>query len=99
MDSLAPDRICEVVAAELRAMSVLRGSPLRERTRGRWRGILAAQGIDPRYLTGKNGPCPLCPGGKDRWRFTDLNGDGYWIHPVRSRQWRRPAHAHHRLAV
>ena len=79
-DSLAPDRICQVAAAEVRAMSgsLLHRSPLRERTRGRWRGILAAHGIDPRYLTGKNGPCPMC-GGKDRWRFTDFNSDGYWI--------------------
>jgi putative DNA primase/helicase len=52
--------------------------PLRERTRGRWHGILTTLGIDSKYLTGKNGPCPMC-GGKDRWRFIDTNDDGTWI--------------------
>jgi putative DNA primase/helicase len=53
--------------------------PLRERTRGRWKTILPALGIDRNYLTGRNGPCPLCPGGRDRWRFDNKNGDGTWI--------------------
>ncbi len=53
-------------------------TPIRERTRGQWRSILITLGIDPKYLTGKNGPCPFC-GGKDRWRFTNYNGDGCWI--------------------
>jgi putative DNA primase/helicase len=52
--------------------------PLRDRTRGRWFGILAALGVDLQYLTGKHGPCPFC-GGKDRWPFTDHNHDGMWI--------------------
>ncbi len=54
-------------------------TPLRERCCGRWQSILPALGIDRRYLTGKNGPCPLCPGGKDRWRFLDTGGVGTWI--------------------
>src|SRR5262249_26019517 len=45
--------------------------------RGRWPGILAALGIPAQFLTGKNGPCPFC-GGKDRYRFTDHNGDGLY---------------------
>jgi putative DNA primase/helicase len=53
------------------------GPPLRERTRGRWRGILPALGISSKFLKRKNGPCPMC-GGKDRWRFTDLDGNGTW---------------------
>lgn len=53
--------------------------PLRDRCRGRWHGILVALGIDHRYLSGKNGPCPLCPGGRDRWRFLDTDGAGTWI--------------------
>lgn len=53
--------------------------PLRDRCRGRWRCILPALGMNPRFLTGKNGPCPLCPGGKDRWRFLGTGGDGTWI--------------------
>jgi putative DNA primase/helicase len=52
--------------------------PLRERTNGRWRAILPALGIHPEYLTGKNGPCPMC-GGRDRWRFDNKQGDGTWI--------------------
>lgn len=45
---------------------------------GRWPAILAALGVDQGYLTGKNGPCPMC-GGTDRWRFTDHNSEGLWI--------------------
>jgi putative DNA primase/helicase len=52
-------------------------TPLQERARGRWQTILPALGIDARFLRKKNGPCPMC-GGKDRWRFTDLNGKGTW---------------------
>ncbi|MGY4437064.1 putative DNA primase/helicase [Bradyrhizobium sp. F1.13.1] len=54
-------------------------TPLHERARGRWTSILPALGIDKSYLTGKNGPCPLCPGGRDRWRFDNKRGDGTWI--------------------
>jgi putative DNA primase/helicase len=53
--------------------------PLHERARGRWKSILPALGIHPSFLTGKNGPCPLCPGGRDRWRFDDKRGEGTWI--------------------
>jgi putative DNA primase/helicase len=53
--------------------------PLWERANGRWRSILLALGIDARYLTGKNGPCPLCGEGRDRWRFDNKRGDGTWI--------------------
>src|SRR5262245_40875967 len=53
-------------------------TPLKDRARGRWHGILLALGMPSKYLTGKKGPCPFC-GGKDRWRFTDFNGDGLWI--------------------
>lgn len=52
-------------------------APLHERARGRWQAILPALGIDRRFLSKKNGPCPMC-GGKDRWRFTDLEGRGTW---------------------
>jgi putative DNA primase/helicase len=53
--------------------------PLRERCNGRWRSILPALGIDQKYLTGKNGPCPLCYAGRDRWRFDDQKGYGTWF--------------------
>jgi putative DNA primase/helicase len=52
--------------------------PLRDRARGRWHDILPLLGIDRRYLTGKNGPCPMC-GGRDRWRFLNTDGNGTWI--------------------
>lgn len=51
--------------------------PLHERARGRWTSILPALGIDSKFLKRRNGPCPMC-GGKDRYRFTDLNGLGTW---------------------
>lgn len=43
---------------------------------GKWAGILSRFGISG--LDGKHHPCPMC-GGKDRFRFTDKNGDGLWI--------------------
>jgi putative DNA primase/helicase len=46
-----------------------------DRARGRWREILPRLGVDPRYLTNKQGPCPLC-GGNQRFRFDDKNGEG-----------------------
>jgi putative DNA primase/helicase len=53
-------------------------TPLWKRANGRWRSILAALGVEPKFLTGKNGPCPIC-GGRDRWRFDNKHGDGTWI--------------------
>jgi putative DNA primase/helicase len=53
------------------------GTSLADRAEGRWKSILPALGIDRKFLTGKNGPCPLC-GGKDRWRWINRNGTGDW---------------------
>jgi putative DNA primase/helicase len=50
-------------------------TPLLERCNGRWRSILPAFGIDRRYLTGKQSPCPIC-GGRDRFRWDNKRGDG-----------------------
>ena len=47
-------------------------------TTGRWHAILPALGVQAKFLTGKNGPCPFC-GGKDRWRFLDTKGKGTWF--------------------
>jgi putative DNA primase/helicase len=52
--------------------------PHRELFRNRWRGILPHFGLNPELLNRQNGPCPFC-GGRDRFRFTDYQGDGYWI--------------------
>jgi putative DNA primase/helicase len=51
---------------------------LRERTRGRWFGILTALGVHSRYLVNKHGPCPIC-GGKDRFRWDNKNDDGTYF--------------------
>lgn len=53
--------------------------PLRERIAGRWHGVLPMLGLRSAFLSGKHGPCPLCGGGKDRWRFDDKDGHGTWI--------------------
>jgi len=50
---------------------------LSTKARGRWHQIMPELGIDARFLKKKNGPCPMC-GGKDRWRFSDLGGNGTW---------------------
>jgi putative DNA primase/helicase len=50
---------------------------LKERAKGRWRGILLGAGVGPDYLTGKQSPCPMC-GGKDRFHFSDYQGRGGW---------------------
>ena len=42
---------------------------------GKWQEILPKLGVFPAFLNGKHQPCPLC-GGKDRARFTDLDGRG-----------------------
>lgn len=49
-----------------------------EAARGRWREILPALGVSPKFLKKVNGPCPAC-GGKDRFCFNDRtkNGDYY----------------------
>jgi hypothetical protein len=43
-----------------------------------WKEILSALGVDPATLKNHHGPCPGC-GGKDRFRFDNLNGDGTFI--------------------
>lgn len=53
-------------------------SEARTAAQGKWRGLLAALGLEESFLNGKNGPCPMC-GGKDRWRFTDFEGHGCWV--------------------
>lgn len=50
-----------------------------EAARGKWRGILATLGIDPKFLDGKHGPCPLCAAGKDRFRWDDKDGSGSYF--------------------
>ena len=48
-----------------------------DRARNQWPEILPLLGVEARFLTGRHGPCPMC-GGKDRFRFTDKDGDGWY---------------------
>ncbi len=48
---------------------------LREQACGRWRAILPLLGVPLGHLDGKQHACPIC-GGKDRWRFDNLDGIG-----------------------
>jgi putative DNA primase/helicase len=50
--------------------------PTVERARGKWRHILLQLGVEERFLSGKQGPCPICTG-KTRYRFTDKDRDGW----------------------
>lgn len=45
---------------------------------GKWPSILMHFGVEERFLGTKHGPCPMC-GGKDRYRFIDKVGDGWWM--------------------
>jgi phage/plasmid primase-like uncharacterized protein len=52
-------------------------STLLNRARGRWREILLYFGMAETFLSGDNGPCPLCPqGGVDRFHFSDRHDSG-----------------------
>ena len=46
---------------------------------GRWRDLLPKLGVNEKYLKDTHGPCPMCNGGKDRFRFDDKGGRGTWI--------------------
>jgi len=49
---------------------------IKQAANGRWQDILANQGMPGDALTGKPGPCPKCGEGRDRFQFTDRDGDG-----------------------
>lgn len=46
--------------------------------RNRWPSILHQLGVEPDVLNGKHQACPMC-GGTDRFRFTDMNGEGRYF--------------------
>lgn len=52
--------------------------PLKDAAHGRWKDILLQLGFSSKMLSGKHGPCPICDGGTDRFRFDD-KGRGTWI--------------------
>lgn len=53
-------------------------TPLSERARGRWTGLLPLLGVASSFLSNRQGPCPIC-GGKTRFRYDDREGRGTWI--------------------
>lgn len=50
---------------------------VRDYAKGKWNVLLPQLGIDNKFLNRRHGPCPLC-GGRDRFRFTDYNGEGWY---------------------
>lgn len=50
----------------------------RDVAKGKWKFVLTELGVSAEHLTGRNCPCPMC-GGKDRFRFTNHDGDGLWV--------------------
>jgi putative DNA primase/helicase len=60
-------------------MSKLDAAKVRQDAIGKWPSILAACGVDKAYLGRKNGPCPLCQDGRDRFKFDDKEGRGTWL--------------------
>lgn len=46
--------------------------------KGKWKGILLELGVPEACLKNRHGPCPLC-GGKDRFRWDNLDGRGTFI--------------------
>ena len=54
---------------------MVRRDDIHELSRGRWRGILMAAGINEQFLSGHHTACPVC-GGKDRFRWDNKEGTG-----------------------
>jgi putative DNA primase/helicase len=50
-----------------------------DEAQGRWRDILLSLGVEAKFLQKGHTSCPICNGGKDRYRFTDWEGKGGWI--------------------
>lgn len=59
--------------------SRLNADAVRWAAQNKWASILAAAGIDKAYLTKKQGPCPICQDGEDRFCFDDKDGRGSYI--------------------
>lgn len=53
-------------------------SAMMREAQGRWPEILSHFGVPDSYLQNKHGPCPIC-GGKDRYRFDNLDDMGTFI--------------------
>ena len=52
---------------------------LSNQARGRWTDILVNIGIDKNFLRNRHGECPLCMGGKDRFRYDNKDGTGSYF--------------------
>ena len=55
------------------------GATLSERTQNRWEDILRGVGLPEKIFTRKSQPCPLCPGGTDRFTWDNKGGNGSFI--------------------
>ncbi|EKN6297880.1 DNA primase, partial [Yersinia enterocolitica] len=58
-------------------MTIYSVSKAVQAAQGQWKSLLPRLGI-PVAISGQHTACPIC-GGKDRFRFDDLNGRGTWI--------------------
>lgn len=50
---------------------------VKRRAHGRWPAILESLGVDPKFLTKKAQPCPLC-GGTDRYQYSNKDDAGLY---------------------
>ena len=55
------------------------GATLSERCCNRWEDILRGIGIPQQIFNRKSQPCPLCPGGTDRFTWDNKGGNGSFI--------------------
>ena len=53
--------------------------PIKEMARGHWSYLLPRLGVPVEALNRKHGPCPICKGGTDRYRWDDQNSTGGYI--------------------
>lgn len=56
----------------------LKFTDVRRDAKNKWVDILSACGVDKAFLSKRQGPCPICRDGKDRYRFDD-KGEGRWF--------------------
>lgn len=54
-------------------------SDIKQLCQYRWADIHARFGVDTNLLTGRHMGCPFCEAGKDRFRYTDFEGNGGFI--------------------
>lgn len=79
MNAVSTSEVCPPAIAHNDSHGIsLNVQSIRDTARGRWRDILGRLGILVPHTPMQHGPCPVC-GGKDRFRFDDLEGRGTWF--------------------